>query len=683
MISLLLLNIPVVLSVIIIVWLYFRNLSLADTLLCCATVYFSYIVLVEQILGILNILTIKNLELVGLGVLAAVYISARLNKAKLDIIPGLKKLDSYFPYNKWGIFIISVIFAFSLVKIIYNLVNPPFGWDSLNYHFTFAVEWFKSGNLNTPLVVFDNPCPSYYPLNGSLIYLWFIFPLKSVFLADLGQLPFFVLTFIAIFNLCRKLGALRSYSFFAAALLTITPNYFKQLSIAYVDVMVCAWFLIALNFLFNLTKRIDYQNTLLFGLSLGMLIGTKSIALVYSFILIFFFFYLLIKNKFNLGAISHILLVLGCVLAVGGYGYIRNFLETGNPLYPTTFQILGKTIFPGVMDKSNFISFLKPEDYSLSKILFHEGMGVGTLLFVLTSVPLFVFTAYKKKKFTLEGLILALSFVLLYFIYRYIFSLPNIRYLYPLVAVGYVLTFYALSNLRFSRRILLVMIVVCFFTAMPEMARKTELVISLSLFLFILPVLLFAYRKLQAHFVKLVFIGILASCCLVAIENINYNKHEFERYAKTIKISGFWPDATVAWDWLNKNTLGNNIAYAGRPVPFPLYGTNFKNNVYYVSVNKTDPVKLEYFPHSFYKWGEDFLSVHKSFEANGNYRSGADYSTWLTNLKRRGTDYLFVYSLHQTREVIFPMEDIWARGNPDRFRQVFNNPTIHIYRVVK
>ena len=138
----------------------------------------------------------------------------------------------------------------------------------------------------------------------------------------------------------------------------------------------------------------------------------------------------------------------------------------------------------------------------------------------------------------------------------------------------------------------------------------------------------------------------------------------------------------MAWDWLNRNTTGNNIAYAGRPVPFPLYGTNFKNNVYYVSVNKTEPAKLHYFTRSRYKWGYDFLSLHKNLEENGNYRSNADYSVWLNNLMKRNTSYLFIYSLHQTKEVIFPLEDEWARSNPDRFVPVFENKTIRIYKIV-
>ncbi|MFH1269718.1 MAG: hypothetical protein ABIH75_01485, partial [Candidatus Omnitrophota bacterium] len=137
------------------------------------------------------------------------------------------------------------------------------------------------------------------------------------------------------------------------------------------------------------------------------------------------------------------------------------------------------------------------------------------------------------------------------------------------------------------------------------------------------------------------------------------------------------------WDWLNKNTQGDNIAYTGRPVPFPLYGTNFKNNVYYVSVNKTEPVKLHYFPDSRYNWGYDFLSLHRNLEADGNYRAGADYSAWLNNLIQHNIDYLFIYSLHQTKDIIFPLEDQWARGNASKFNPVFTNQTIHIYRIIR
>ncbi|MCX5696414.1 MAG: hypothetical protein NTU54_00320, partial [Candidatus Omnitrophica bacterium] len=174
------------------------------------------------------------------------------------------------------------------------------------------------------------------------------------------------------------------------------------------------------------------------------------------------------------------------------------------------------------------------------------------------------------------------------------------------------------------------------------------------------------------------FLGFFALIWL----NQNYQEHEYSRYRKMLRYSGFWPQAAEAWEWLNSNTTGNNIAYVGRPVPFPLYGENFKNNVYYVSVNKIDPAKLEYYAGSHYHWGRDFLELHRNIKEKGNYRGDADYNVWLGNLARRKIEYLFVYSLHQTKDIIFPMEEGWAKANPDKFSLVFSNDIVRIYKLV-
>jgi hypothetical protein len=54
---------------------------------------------------------------------------------------------------------------------------------------------------------------------------------------------------------------------------------------------------------------------------------------------------------------------------------------------------------------------------------------------------------------------------------------------------------------------------------------------------------------------------------------------------------------------------------------------------------------------------------------------------WLANLAARRIEYLFVYSLHQTKEIAFPLEDAWAKKHPGIFTPVFSNETIHIYKI--
>lgn len=676
MIAFLLLNFPVVILARELARRFFYYLEAGDRVLAGALIYFSYIVIVQQGLGMFGILRIEGL-----------YLANALSLSVLLFVPGAKiirpKATGAFPDNKFIIFFICGVAAFTLVKIAINLANAPFGWDSLNYHFTFAVEWFKSGNLDIPIVIGDNPCPSYFPINGSLIYLWFIFPFKSVFLADLGQLPFLAMAALSIYKLCRKMCVSQEYSFFAALLMTITPNYFKQMNIAYVDIMVCAWFLAALNFLIDFHRESSLKNALLFGLSIGLLAGTKTIALNFGLILILFYIYILFKDKSESGFFKPLVIFAIAAALAGGFSYIRNYLLTGNPLYPLEFRAFGNVVFKGVMDQANFTAFASPEEYSIGNMLFCEGMGAGTILFIIPGLMTLVYLIFKEKKIRLYEVILLASFVFMFLAYRYLVALPNVRYIYPVFAIGYILAFYALSRVDFSKKVLRWIVLACVIGAFPEMARRLELGASLGLTLILFLLMLPGYKYLKNNFSRFAAIAVLIALFVLGISAGRYSRNEFKSYRQMTKYTGLWPEATMAWEWLNANTVGNNIAYAGRPVPFPLYGEHFKNNVFYVSVNNTDPVKLHYFPNSFYRWGKDFSSVHKSFEEEGNYRAGGSYPVWLANLSRREVDYLFVYSLHQTDNIEFPVEDAWARAHPDRFSPVFSNPTAHIYKVLR
>lgn len=587
--------------------------------------------------------------------------------------------------NKTVVFCLSILLSFALVKLAINLVNPPFGWDSLNYHFTFPVEWLKQANLKNPITINDDLAPSYYPINGSLIYLWLILPLKNVFLADLGQIPFFIISFIALYGICRQIGVLKEYSFYAAGLFTITPNYFKQMEIAYVDVMVCAWFLVSLYFLLSFHYQGKARRAVLFAIGLGMLIGTKTLALPYGSVLLIAFTLTFLRRckSFGLKNTLFIVFLLSALIVVfGGYGYIRNYLQAGNPFYPMRVDFLGREIFKGVYDKANYSVRSASGDYFLGKILFHEGMGAGAVVFLLPGLLLYALKVIRRKIVEFDKILIFLIPITLLLIWRYVIPLANLRYLYPGLALGYAAAFSVFSKNKPYKNILRVLVVICFIASCPEISNHGELVFSLLLsaaFFFSFSRIYASVLKLRIrHWLLLTLAGILA----LSAANIGYNKNEHKRYIKMVKYSGFWPEAAQAWNWLNENTNGNNIAYVGRPVPFPLYGTNFKNNVFYVSLNEVDPAMVHYFPHSSYRWGADFLELHKSLEAEGNYRQHPDYTVWLNNLKKRSADYLFVYSLHQTKEIIFPIEDAWAGGHPDNFSLSFSNPIVRIYKII-
>lgn len=678
-----LLNLLVAASSFLVTYRLIRLPDFIDSLVCWFLLYLSQVVSTELILGISGALFLKNVFFLNLAIFLVIWLVVYRRESNFDP-NGFAKAFSGTLNNKTALFLITAIACFGLVKIAINLANPPFGWDSLNYHFTFAVEWLKTGNLDTPITVFDDPSPSYYPINGSLYFLWLILPLKNVFLADLGQVPFFILAFLCVYNISQKAGLDRKHSFFAATLFVLIPNFFKQLQIAYVDVMVAGLFFACVNYLFVLNKDFSWKNVFVYSLGLGLLLGTKTVGLPYSFLLLVPFAYLVLRNlkKFYLAFILIIALVL-----LGGFSYIRNFMDTGNPLYPLDFELFGKIIFKGVMDLNTYRAHFKPGDYRLAKALFHEGLGAQTLLLVLSGIFLAPALALWKKRKELDFYLVYFLIlpILLYMTYRYVIPLANLRYLYPLLGIGIVLGFYVAETLKIPRTIIVVLAVVCTLVSMSELAKRQELVTAI-----LLTFTVFFFSPILPRFIKpkkfkfspnRVILSLLILIFGLTFLEKWYLKNEFPRYVKMVKYSHFWPDAVRAWDWLNKNTDGNKIAYAGRPVPFPLYGTNFKNNVYYVSVNGVDPAKLHYFKGSRYEWGYDFLSLHRNLEKKSNYRGNADYAVWLKNLLRRNTSYLFIYSLHQTKEIAFPVEDGWAKSHPDNFNLVFTNETIHIYKI--
>ena len=685
----LLLNIGPLCSSYLLVRRYFSFPDITDSLLAYTILFYVQIITVVMFLGAQNILSLNNILAVNCLVLFFTYFLLRRQQNysfKVDLATFIAWLKNLVINDKIILSCSALILGFALVKIAVNLVNPPFGWDDLNYHFTFAVEWLKSGTLVNPIVVSDYPAPSYYPLNGSFIFFWLLLPFKNVFLADLGQVPFYIIVFLSMYSIGKKVGLKHRYSIYASILLLLVPNYFKQMRIAYVDVMVTGFFMLALNFLANLRKDFNLKNVLLVGLSCGLLIGTKIIVIPHALIITFCFlglsFFGLVRNKLYLRFFSSVLIFILAVLITGGFSYMRNFVMTGNPVYPLQLKIFGITFFKGVLG-GEFINN-EAGAFALGKFLFHEGVGAGFILYVIPGLILAAIGLINKK--SVQRYFLWFLFILipvLYLVYRFAIGVPNIRYLYPWFAVCFILAVWGIAIFRVPEKIVRYGLILSALTAVAEFARHQELIFSFILSFILLIVFIYIYRIKRFLLARppitfLVFLIFGAS--LLQYLYIDYSKNELRRYKLSQKDSGFWPEAIDGWIWLDQNTNGNNIAYVGRPVPFPLYGTKLKNNVFYVSVNAGAPY-LHVYRNAWYSCSGGYENFHNVLMEENNYRGKADYNIWLKNLKNKNTDFLFVYSLHQIKGIGFPIEDGWAKAHPEVFSSVFTNNTIHVYKL--
>jgi len=648
--------------------------SFLDYIIYFFLLFCSQIILTQQLLGLAGILTLGNVFILNLLIFLGLFFCFKVFKLKTGthVLPIFNKFKTALNLTKLEYFCLAIFLGFAIVKLSINLFNPPFGWDNLNYHFTFPVEWMKHGNLDNPIVVSDDPAPSYYPINAGLIFLWFIFPLKNVFLADLVSFPFLLLSGILVYKITREFGLGRKLSFFSMFLFMLTPNVFKQIEVAYIDIIVCAFYLGGLYFILRLKENFKFTYFLFAALSLGLLIGTKTLALVYSLTLLFPLIFLCIfygrkRRWLYLAALIFVLVILG------GFSYIRNLIITGNPMYPVDIVVFGKTIFKGVIDRASYSAHFVPDDYRIDKILYHEGLGAQGTLFVLPGIFLFFPLIIRRRliKLNLLNIYFSVLPLIIFLIWRFVIPLGNVRYLSPLLGLSMVYGFVVFNRIL-PAKVLSILVFLCVLGSVSEFADKAELIISLALAGFMFFALIKGYFRIKyAKILVIVFIVFLG------FSNINYEKFEFSRYKRT----PFWRDAYLSWQWLSGNTDRANISYVGRPVPFPLYGSKLKNNVFYTSVNEVEPAKLHFFKGSRYSWKYDYIDCHRNYEEEYNYRGKAEYGIWLSNLRSRKAEFLYVYSLHQIKGIEFPFEDRWAKEHPDLFEPVFTNETIHIYRI--
>lgn len=659
-----------------------------DHITCWFLVYLSEIVVSVMALGTDGILNITNLLV--LHFLALLFLLIHTRKLQQNVVAPTKptELLQSLQANRMLRLGLCAIIVFGSMKFLTNLVNAPLGWDCLNYHFVFPVEWIKHANIQVPITINDDPGPTYYPLNGSFWYFWLMIPFRNAFLANIGQIPFFVLLFIMTYATGRALKLNRWAALVPAILFILIPNVFKHLKLAYVDMMVAAYFVTATYFLIRLKEQYQRAYVVAFALSIGLLLGTKTVALPYSFLLIVPFVIISFgkpqKETFKLLASACFLIFL-----LGSLSYLRNWIETGNPIYPLHIAAFNNVIFKGVIDGTTYRAHFTVKDYALAKMLFHEGLGAQTLFFILPAAllafPVWLLKKQKRRDW-LTGYVLLLP-LLLFGIYRFVLPLANTRYLYPCLAIGLVSAMVALHLYKIPRTIITIISTLCIFASIPELDKNIGLTIGIltTTILYFVTYQQWFYKFLIASFKKPLIRIIM---CVVGITGLyflsnTYDKFEFKRYSKAAKLSGFWPEAIEAWGWLNKNTVGNSIAFVGRPVAYPLYGTHYKNDVHYISVNNRQPAKLHFYPDSWYTWGFDFEGQHANMLEDNNYRGKALYATWHKNLTESHIDFLFIYSLHQTKNIVFPIEETWASAHPDVFKLVYANEIVRIYSLMK
>ena len=603
-------------------------------LLDMLTFYLSQIIITETALGLFNRLTPVNLLILNATIVVIIFFirSKRQTHQTPTAAPAVPGRSNRF-------FRLSVLLAAASTIVYlfqaYRLIRlPPMHWDDWTYHLTFPVEWMKSHGLDNPMTVFGDFAPTYSTMNTELINYFLLAPLRSDLLARIGQHIFLgiaatlLFTILKMLDLDRIRASIVSLSFLCLPYL-MTQGFGLHLNQTISnDITALAFYLLAILYLIRCHEHCSLRNTVPAGLSLGMFIGSKYIAVLFSLPLFMLAAAALIQHHERRQR-RFINLSVFCLftLLTGGFSYIRNLVQTGNPMYPAEVRMAGRTVFPGIY---------RPDELQFSP--FHTGfhwldvidnpgfdlIGLASLILVfLFSLALMIgaTAGWRARNSSARGRYRLETFFLILpvanaAVFHFLIPYRNMRFLIFVIAAMYLLT--AVLNR-----------------------------LNPALFGWILPLM-------TVGIVTSLITSIRADIC--PPDPLNRFPDPVDKHA-----------LDSGWNWLQKFTdqtgRGYRIAYTGNNAVYPLYGKSFRNDVFYVPVNDISTKAHDY--------------------DQGLYRKLSDPDTWFDNLFEYETELLCSIGTELKAGIRHEIEDYWARGFSDCFELVYSDRITHIYRLTR
>lgn len=281
----------------------------------------------------------------------------------------------------------ATVVVFGLPFVLRTLMIVPVDWDSLTYHLFFPATWIQEGKLSFFPWLSPYNYVTFYPQNNELLIALLMVVLRNDLLAEAINLPLIALTAVAVGALCVRLGG-RSRDGWAAGLLTATiPALLSWGATGYSEPLFNCCLLSSL--LFTVKTFTDDRSALpisagLAGLAAGLAMGTKYLGLPLAALVCLTVCAVPIVRKVGWRTVLKTQAIfVFFLLASGGYWYLRNWLTTGNPIYPVPFLGLPFIDNPqmpwkGASILANFRELLTG-GYLLSALVSEPGLTRGCL----------------------------------------------------------------------------------------------------------------------------------------------------------------------------------------------------------------------------------------------------------------------------------------------------------------
>lgn len=583
--------------------------------------------------------------------------------------PPLTPLDLH-------VLLASIVFlAAYLAAIIHTQwLAPVLSDDALTYHLPAAIRWLQTGRLVLHETWFFNPANTYSPLAGSAFAAWWFAPMTNDFLARFLQIPPLILIFFASLALARLAGATIASASLIALAAVISRSFISQLILAKDDLYLAAFFLAAILAAADASDRFSPFHL---GVSLGLILATKITAILAAPILL-----LLSDAPFRAAwRLRHLALASSLAVALAAPWFLRNWLLTRNPLYPTEISLAGFTLFPGLFLAQRTLEIASIND--LWRIIttgyFQFPVTLVVPLFALAFAALALMPRSILRNPLHRALLLGPPLGLL--LYALATPFAEVRFLNPAFLI--LMLSPAVFLAQFHRRPALCLIIASAIllssiaSSLTAPGRDRLLLVAILCSLTVPPILALHQRWPRLVNRALAASGILAAllAAMAAYVHFDPTVSLYAQLTPALWETQYGPLAQ-AWTFVRNNIPHDKIlAYTNTYYIYPLQGFTGSRIVLYAPTRHNISALHKLPPLHRPVPGEQLRrEITLATFAN------PDPNTWLHNLDRLRADYLFVATDHS---IALPPELLFAAANPDRFHIVFKNNQAIVYSITR
>jgi hypothetical protein len=224
--------------------------------------------------------------------------------------------------------------------------EPITDHDSLGYHLPALARWVQAGALLRPERTNQ---VAYYPYDWEALCSLFVLPFREDFLVALPNLVGWVVLGLAVLRAGIAIGASRLHALAAAFFVLATPLVRQQVSTMHVDLPLAAFFAAGLSFALAHASTGSGVDLAMFVTALGLVAGIKTTGLVFGAMLVGSFVLMHRTGRVRQAPESSGLPAVMIVpaLLAGGFWYVRNLADIGNPIGLVRVTLFGRTLFPG------------------------------------------------------------------------------------------------------------------------------------------------------------------------------------------------------------------------------------------------------------------------------------------------------------------------------------------------